>query len=222
VAMTTLSTIDACTVNVRKQLEAKGFEVMVFHTLGTGGMAMDQIVSERDVVAVVDTSLVEINDFLNNGLCSAGPDRSKAALAKGVPVIFAPGNADFMVAGPIDMAKSMFPNHRYHMHNHALTAVRTEPSELKALANHMGGLIADAKGPVSFFVPLKGFSHHDSPEGHLHDPAMCPVFLDALKEALPKTVVAREFNCHINDAQFADAIVEQVLAYTKDRQLTPA
>jgi uncharacterized protein (UPF0261 family) len=222
VAMTTLSTIDACTVNVRKQLEAKGFEVMVFHTLGTGGMAMDQIVSERDVVAVVDTSLVEINDFLNNGLCSAGPDRSKAALAKGVPVIFAPGNADFMVAGPIEAAKTMFPNHKYHMHNHALTAVRTEPSELKALANHMGGLIADAKGPVSFFVPLTGFSHHDSPEGHLHDPAMCPVFLDALKVALPKTVVAREFNCHINDAQFADAIVEQVLAYTKDRQLTPA
>jgi uncharacterized protein (UPF0261 family) len=217
VAMTTLSTIDACTVNVRKQLEAKGFEVMVFHTLGTGGMAMDQIVNERDVVAVVDTSLVEINDFLNNGLCSAGPDRAKAALAKGVPVIFAPGNADFMVAGPIDVAKTMFPDHKYHMHNHALTAVRTEPSELKALAKHMGSLIADAKGPVSFFVPLTGFSHHDSPEGHLHDPAMCPVFLDALKEALPKTVVAREFNCHINDAQFADAIVEQVLAHTQNR-----
>ena len=217
VAMTTLSTIDACTVNVRKQLEAKGFEVMVFHTLGTGGMAMDQIVSERDVVAVVDTSLVEINDFLNNGLCSAGPDRAKAALAKGVPVIFAPGNADFMVAGPIDVAKTMFPNHKYHMHNHALTAVRTEPSELKALAKHMGGLIAEAKGPVSFFVPLTGFSHHDSPEGHLHDPAMCPVFLSALNEAMPKTVVVREFNCHINDAQFADAIVEQVLAHTKNR-----
>lgn len=222
VAMTTLSTIDACTVNVRKQLEAKGFEVMVFHTLGTGGMAMDQIVSERDVVAVVDTSLVEINDFLNNGLCSAGPDRAKAALAKGVPVIFAPGNADFMVAGPIEAAKTMFPNHKYHMHNHALTAVRTEPSELKALANHMGGLIADAKGPVSFFVPLTGFSHHDSPEGHLHDPAMCLVFLDVLKEALPKTVVAREFNCHINDAQFADAIVEQVLAYTENKVLATA
>ena len=218
IAMTTLSTIDRCTVNVRKQLEAKGFEVMVFHTLGTGGMAMDQIVGERDVAAVVDTSLVEINDFLNNGLCSAGPDRSKSALAKGVPVIFAPGNADFMVAGPIEAAKAMFPNHRYHMHNHALTAVRTEASELQALAKHMGSLIADAKGPVSFFVPLKGFSDHDSPEGHLHDPSLCPVFLDALKAALPKSVVPREFNCHINDAQFADAIVEQVLIYTKDRK----
>jgi uncharacterized protein (UPF0261 family) len=48
------------------------------------------------------------------------------------------------------------------------------------------------------------------------------VFLDALKAALPKSVAAREFNCHINDAQFADAIVEQVLAYTKDRKSATA
>jgi uncharacterized protein (UPF0261 family) len=48
------------------------------------------------------------------------------------------------------------------------------------------------------------------------------VFLDALKANLPKSVVPREFNCHINDAQFADAIVEQVLAYAKDRKLATA
>lgn len=220
IAMTTLSTIDKCTVNVRKQLETKGYEVMVFHTLGTGGMAMDQIVGERDVMAVVDTSLVEINDLLNNGLCSAGPDRAKWAVRKGIPVIFAPGNADFMVAGPIDQAKAMFPGHRYHMHNHALTAVRTEASELQALAAHMGELIHDAektRGPVSFFVPLKGFSNHDSPDGYLHDPSLCPVFLEALQKSLPTGIVPRAFDCHINDAEFADAIVEQVLAYTKDK-----
>jgi uncharacterized protein (UPF0261 family) len=215
VAMTTLSTTDRCTVRVRQLLEQKGFEVMVFHTLGTGGMAMDSIVLERDVAAVVDVSLVEINDFLNNGLCSAGPERAKAALAKGVPVIFAPGNADFMVSGPIDMAKAQFPGKRYHIHNQALTAVRTEAAELQRLADHMGGLIKDAKGPVSFFVPLKGFSNHDSPDGHLHDPSLCPVFAKALKKALPTGTPMVEFDCHFNDAAFADAIVEQVLAYTR-------
>ena len=71
---------------------------------------------------------------------------------------------------------------------------------------------------LPIFLPLKGFSHHDSPEGHLHDPSLCPVFAAALKKELPKGTVAREFDCHINDAQFADAIVEQVLAYTRDRQ----
>ena len=43
-------------------------------------------------------------------------------------------------------------------------------------------------------------------------------FAGALKKELPKGTVAREFDCHINDAQFADAIVEQVLAYTRNRQ----
>jgi len=55
VAMGTLGTIDRCTVRVRKALEQQGYEVMVFHTLGTGGMALDQIVQERDVCAVVDS-----------------------------------------------------------------------------------------------------------------------------------------------------------------------
>lgn len=175
---------------------------------------MDQIVRERDVAAVVDVSLVELNDYLNNGMFSAGPDRAKAALEKGVPVVFAPGNADFMLSGPIDMAKTQFPGKRYHIHNQAITAVRTEAGELQKLAKHMGGLIAGAKGPVSFLVPLKGFSHHDSPEGHLHDPTLCPVFSEALKKALPASVPVTELDCHINDPQFADMIVEQVLAST--------
>jgi uncharacterized protein (UPF0261 family) len=131
-----------------------------------------------------------------------------------VPVIFAPGNADFMLSGPIDMAKTQFPGKRYHIHNQAITAVRTEAGELQKLAKHMGGLIAGAKGPVSFFVPLKGFSHHDSPEGHLHDPSLCLVFSEALKKALPASVPVTEFDCHINDPQFAEVIVDQVLAST--------
>jgi uncharacterized protein (UPF0261 family) len=90
--------------------------------------------------------------------------------------------------------------------------VRTEAAELQQLAKHLGGLIASAKGPVSFFVPLQGFSHHDSPEGHLHDPSLCPVFSEALKKALPASVPVTEFDCHINDPQFADAIVAQVMA----------
>jgi uncharacterized protein (UPF0261 family) len=215
IAMGTLGTIDKCTVRVRKALEQQGYEVMVFHTLGTGGMALDQLVAERDVAAVVDTSLVEHNDFLNNGLCSAGPDRSKAALAKGIPVIFAPGNADFMVAGPIDLARQQFPGKRYHLHNHALTAVRTEAGELQKLAKHLGGLIAEAKGPVSFYIPLKGFSNHDSPDGHLHDPSLCPVFATAMRAELATGVEVREFDCHINDEAFADAIVEKVLQSTR-------
>jgi uncharacterized protein (UPF0261 family) len=222
VTMTTLSAIDACTVRVRRALEQRGYEVMVFHTLGAGGRAMDEIVRERDVCAVVDASLVEINDLLNGGLCSAGPERAKAALEKGVPVVFAPGNADFIVAGPIDAARRQFPGKQYHVHNHLLTAVRTEADELLRLARHMGGLIAPARGPVSFFVPLHGFSTLDSPDGPIHRPELCPLFADALAHALPERVVARRFANHINDPAFADAIVAQVQAYGESAAVNAA
>jgi uncharacterized protein (UPF0261 family) len=215
VLMSTLSTTDKCSVRIREALTAEGYEVMVFHTLGNGGMTLDDIVRERDVAAVVDLSLVEINDFLQGGLCSAGPDRAKAALQKGVPTVFAPGNIDFMVAGPIEQARLQFPGKRYHMHNAALTAVRAEAPELSALADHMAGLIRDAQGPVSFFVPLRGFSAHDSEEGHLHDPSLPPVFASRLGQVMPAGVPVIPIDCHINDAPFADAIILRVLELTR-------
>lgn len=218
IMMSTLSTTDRCSVRVREALTRHGYEVMVFHTLGTGGMTLDDIVRERPVAAVVDLSLVEINDFLQGGLCSAGPDRSKAALQKGVPTVFGSGNIDFMVAGPIDQARAQFPGKRYHMHNAALTAVRAEAPELKALAEHMAGLIRDAKGPVTFFVPLKGFSAHDSEQGYLHDPSLPPVFAEHLKRVMPENVPVIALDCHINDEPFADAIIQRVLELTRPPQ----
>jgi uncharacterized protein (UPF0261 family) len=215
VLMSTLSTTDKCSVRVREALTSEGYEVMVFHTLGNGGMTLDDIVRERDVAAVVDLSLVEINDFLQGGLCSAGPDRAKAALQKGVPTVFAPGNIDFMVAGPIEQARLQFPGKRYHMHNAALTAVRAEAPELCALADHMAGLIRDARGPVTFFVPLRGFSAHDSDEGHLHDTSLPPVFAARLEQVMPPGVPVIPLDCHINDPPFADAIIRRVLDLTQ-------
>ena len=80
VAISTLSTTDKCSVRIRKALAQKGFEVMVFHSQGTGGVTMDEVVREQPVSVVVDLSLIEVSDFLSQGIFSGGPDRCKAAL----------------------------------------------------------------------------------------------------------------------------------------------
>jgi uncharacterized protein (UPF0261 family) len=212
--ISTLGVTEGCSRRVREALEAKGFEVMIFHTLGTGGRVLDEIAAEQNVAVVVDMSLVEINDLLNNGLCSAGPERARAAVRKGIPTIFAPGNADFIVAGPYETdARQRFPDKRYHIHNAALTAIRTDEPELEKLAQHMGDVMSEGSGPVSFYVPLKGFSHHDSPQGYLHDPSLPPVFAQHLRKHAPERAEVQEIDAHINDAAFADALVEQVLKY---------
>ena len=135
-----------------------------------------------------------------------------AALEKGIPAIFAPGNADFIIGGPIEISEKQFPGKRYHIHNPALTAVRTELPELKALADRLAEMFATANGPVSFYIPLKGFSNHDSPDGHIHDPSLPPPFADYAKGVMPANVDVQVLDAHFNDPEFADAIIAKARA----------
>jgi uncharacterized protein (UPF0261 family) len=214
VAISTLGTTEKCCSSIRKALEQRGFEVMVFHTQGIGGVAMDEAIREQDVSIAVNLSLVEVSDYLVQGLFSGGPDRCKASLEKGIPTIFAPGNIDFMVAGPLDDAKVRFPGRRYHVHNSELTAVRAEAGEFRNVAEHMAGLIRAAKGPVAFFVPMLGFSAHDSEQGHLHDSSLPPVFAEHLKKVIPEGIPVEVLPNHINDEAFANRITEQVITFS--------
>jgi uncharacterized protein (UPF0261 family) len=218
VLASTLGTTERCLRRMREALEKDGYEVMVFHTTGIGGQTLDAIAAERDVAAVVDMSLVEINDYLNNGVCNAGADRSKAAIRRGIPVIYAPGNVDFYIK-PTELAAGdrPFDGRRFHIHNAALTAVRTNAKDLERLADHMVEFLGDARGPVRFYVPLKGFSNHDSTEGHLHDTSQPPLFADYVEKVMPRNVEVRRVDAHINDPLFADALTDAVRQMTRAR-----
>jgi uncharacterized protein (UPF0261 family) len=187
--------------------------VMVFHTQGVGGVAMDETIRDQNVSLAINLSLIEVGDFLSQGLYSAGADRCKASLERGIPTIFAPGNIDFIVAGPIEDAKTRYPGRRYHIHNPELTAVRAGAEEFKRIAEHMAGLIREAKAPVAFFVPLLGFSAHDSEQGHLHDLSLPPIFSEHLKKVMPEGVPVTVLPYHINDERFAGKIIDQALAF---------
>lgn len=211
----TLGTTEGCVRRIRERLEEEGHEVMVFHTSGTGGPTLDAIAGEREVAAVLDLSWSEIVDELFGGLAATGPDRGKAALRRGIPTIFAPGNIDFIIGPPLDQAMAQFPGRRYHAHNPAVTAVRTGPGDLRRIADKMAELVADAPGKVRFFTPLHGFSSHDSPAGHIYEPSMPGPFAEYLAGVLPAHAPLTVLDCHFNDALFADAIVATVLDLTR-------
>jgi uncharacterized protein (UPF0261 family) len=216
VLVSTLGTTERCMRRLRETLEGDGFEVMVFHTTGTGGQTLDAIASERNIAAIVDMSLVEINDLLNNGICSAGPDRAKAGLERGIPTIFAPGNIDFYIMpSPMAVGDNPFEGRRFHIHNAALTAVRTTQSDLERLADHMVDVVKGAKGPVRFYLPLGGFSSHDSDVGAIHEPTLPPLFADYVAKVMPENVEVHVIDSHINDENFADALVDAVRAVAK-------
>lgn len=208
--VSTLGTTEACLIAVREFLEARGMEVVTFHTVGSGGEAMDQLIREENVRLVVDLSLHELADHLFGGDYDAGPERGTAALLKGVPTVLVPGNTDFMATGPLAPALERFPGRRAHAHNSAISAVGVSTEEMEKIAKLLSDMCKAAMGPVAMVVPMGGFSAFDSPHGPLEAPEVREAFAAAFKADLPPGVIYRESSHHINDPEFAAEIVECV------------
>jgi uncharacterized protein (UPF0261 family) len=211
ILLSTLGTTEACAQALRQDLETRGHEVIMFHTNGSGGQAMEEMIAGEDIAAVVDLSLHEIGDHLFGGDYDAGPARGAAALKGGIPTILVPGNIDFLVSGPFEKAHKQFPDRPYHIHNDAITVVRTGPKEIEIIAERVAALCNRARGPVAVWVPMKGLSAFDSEGGPLHEPAGPQIFAAALEANLKKKSCLNRSTHHINDPEFS-RIVFKALA----------
>jgi len=59
-------------------------------------------------------------------------------------------------------------------------------------------------------IPMGGFSAFDSKNGPLYDPLGPPLFNDTLKRYLKTDISVNSMPYHINDPEFAIAIVDQL------------
>ena len=208
VFISTLGTTEACVQNIRRSLEENENEVIIFHTVGAGGKAMEEMISQEKVAALVDLSLHELADHHFGGDYDAGPSRGTTALKHGIPVILIPGNIDFLVTGPLEVARRNLPDRPYHVHNAAITVARTKPSEIEALAKIIAEQCNRAQGPWKILVPMNGFSAFDHPDGPLHDPAAPQRFVAVLEENLNRRENLRNLPYHINDPEFSQAVLQ--------------
>ena len=216
VFVSTLGTTEACAQQVRKALEEKNNEVVIFHTVGSGGKAMEEMMAHEDVSVLVDLSLHEVADHRFGGDYDAGPQRGTVALDRGIPTILVPGNIDFLVTGPLENAQKQFPNRPYHSHNAAITVVRTKQKEINILAQTIAGLCNNAKGPVKILVPMNGFSAFDHKEGPLHDPEAPGIFIKSLEKNLNDKSCLEALPFYINDSEFAQEILDKLYLINPD------
>ena len=212
VAMSMLGTTTPGALRAKKILEDNGYEVVTFHQNGTGGIAMEDMISEGVFRGVLDLNLHEIGDRYVGGLHGAiRADRLTAAGAIGVPQVVAPGSGNYTVQGSPESLSEDMRRRKHFNYNPHLTLVRLVPAELIEVAKEIATKLNRATGPVKVFIPLKGFSFPDR-EGLPHwEPAGNRIFIDALKKHLADSIPLVELDAHINDGDFIDPVINEFM-----------
>ena len=210
IAATMFGVTTPCVERARQVLEQAGYEVVVFHATGIGGEAMEGLITDGMFAGVLDITTTELADELVGGILSAGPSRLTAAGRKGVPQVISVGALDMVNFGAPDTVPEKFKGRKFYQHNATVTLMRTTMDENRKLGEEIGRKAAAATGPTVIMIPLKGVSAIDQTGKPFDDPAA----RDALCEGVRAThgaVELFELDCHINDAEFAEAAARRLL-----------
>jgi uncharacterized protein (UPF0261 family) len=199
-----------CVTTARERLEELGYEVLVFHATGTGGLSMEALMRAGFITAVLDATTTELADDLVGGVLSAGPDRLDAAGELGLPQVVSLGALDMVNFGPRDTVPERFRDRLFYEHNPTVTLMRTTPEESAELGRRIARKLNAATGPVTLFVPLRGVSMIAVAGGPFHDAKADEALLQALREELDPSVDVRELDLDINDPAFATAMAERL------------
>ena len=209
----TTKLIDQC----KDIMELANYEVMVFHTTGTGGMTMEDLIENDYFIAALDLTTTELADELCGGVMSAGPKRLTTAGLKGIPQVVAPGCLDMVNFWAIDTVPEKYKNRKLYPWNPNVTLMRTNPEENTKLGQIMAERLNQSKGPTAVFFPLKGLSQLDSPGEDFWWPEANEALLNALKENLRKDIPLIEVDANINDAEFAKAVTDKMFEFLSKR-----
>jgi len=208
VVMSMLGSTSRCAMQVKSALEDK-YEVMIFHTTGPGGRALEDLVrTATSIVSVIELGLGEIASHMLGGISMAGPDRLQAAGERGIPQIITLGNVDFIVFGEIGGVPSKYKRRRLHSHNPYVTLMRLNVAESRKLGRIIARKLNKAIGQVHVVIPTRGFSQFDAEDGIWYDPETDKALIATLKSTLNKSIVVKEIDANINDPGFAEVIMK--------------
>ncbi|WP_330632975.1 Tm-1-like ATP-binding domain-containing protein [Halocatena halophila] len=202
-----------CVQQARERLEKAGYETIVFHATGTGGKALERLIEEGVIDAVLDITTTELADEFVGGVLSAGPDRLTGAGNRGIPQVVSVGALDMVNFGPMDDVPDAFADRTLHEHNPQVTLMRTTPEESKVLGQRIARKLNDATGPRAVVIPTEGISMLSVEGEPFYDPDADAALYNSLRANLDDAVELIEVATAINDEAFVSAVVQKLEAY---------
>ena len=215
IAVTAFGNTHRAVVTAMDRLEAAGHAVVPFHASGACGSAMERLVEEGSMEAVLDLTTHELLGELypEDIYAPVRPGRLTGASRLGLPQVVVPGGLEYFCFGAKDTIPDRFRDRATHHHNPYNTNVRTSHGELRRVGTLMAERLNAARGPVAVLVPQRGWSEVGSPGGVLHDLNANAGLVETLHELLDPAVLLREVDATINDPAFAELAADTLLEF---------
>lgn len=196
----------------REYLEARGYEVLVFHATGSGGKTMEHLIRQGYFKGVLDITTTEWNDELFGGILNAGPHRLEAAGETSTPQVVSVGAMDEINFGAMDTLPEEFRARNLYEHNPTTTLVRTTAEENKVSGAKIAEQLNKTQGPAALVYPLLGNGQLSEKGKPFYDPEADQALLDAIESNLDQSKVELiKLNCHINTKEFGETCAKKLL-----------
>jgi uncharacterized protein (UPF0261 family) len=203
VAITTVGITTQGAMKAAEVLEAAGFETITFHAIGPGGRAMEQMMKEGLISAVLDYSTIEVSNEMHHALLAGGPDRLTTAGKLGLPQVLCPGAIEVLVYNEPETVPAPFNSRTLIRHSPQITDVRLNKEEMAEVGKEVARRLKYTKGNAVFLIPTAGYDSYAVKGMGFYDPQADKAFVDALKQDLPKNIRLIERDTHIEDPAFA-------------------
>ncbi|KAF2209790.1 hypothetical protein CERZMDRAFT_46601 [Cercospora zeae-maydis SCOH1-5] len=198
---------------------AYDFEPFIFHCTGHGGLAMERLVAQNSLDAIIDLTTTEVCDLVAGGVMSAGPRRLEAALHKGIPCIISLGATDMVNFGPKETVPERYTKmgqeRLLYEHNPTVTLMRTSVEECRMVGEFIADKVrrfAKHREMVKVVLPLGGVSMLSTSGGPFWDVEADEALFGAVRDGLKGCgVEVVEDERDVNDEGFARDVAARLL-----------
>jgi uncharacterized protein (UPF0261 family) len=213
VGISNLGVLTSGTMKAMKFLEKRGYESIVFHAIGMGGKAMEQMMKEGIIKAVFDFGMGDIADAVYEGLRAADKERLTVAGKLGLPQVVVPGGIDHLgiLLDEPNTVPEKYKDHLYSYHNPVIFVPRTNSEEITTIFKDIARRLEHSKSNTVCMLPLDGVSSYSAKDGALRDTESDSALQKAVHEMLPKHIELIEMDNNAEDDAFVEKAVDTLV-----------
>jgi uncharacterized protein (UPF0261 family) len=218
VAVTTVGITTQGAMRAVRVLEDAGYETIVFHAIGPGGRAMEQLMKEHIIGAVLDYSTIEVSNEMYHALLAGGPERLTTAGKLGLPQVICPGAIEVLVFNEPETVPLAYRERKLIRHSPQITDVRLNRAEMAEVGREVVRRLQHTTDPAIFLVPTAGYDSYSVNGQDFHDPQADEAFLQELKAGVGGNIQVIERSTHIEDPEFATEAAQLLLSLIENKE----